>query len=163
MDKEMRRYEERHFIEDVGLIFEQMGHPRMAGRILGWLLICDPPEQSTTELGDILQASKGSISTMTRLLQQMGMIEQVAMPGIRRDHFRLKNGAFTEMIRQSVYEIAALRELAERGLKLTADKDHRLQERLTEARDLYAFLEREYPLLIQRWEKEHRETSKKKK
>ena len=34
--------EEIHFIEDIGLYFEQMGLPRMAGRILGALLISDP-------------------------------------------------------------------------------------------------------------------------
>ncbi len=163
MDKEMRRYEERHFIEDMGLFFEQGGHPRMAGRILGWLLICDPPHQSAAELAEMLQASKGSISTMTHLLLQMGFIERVAMPGNRRDHFRFKSGAWTEMIRQTVYELTAMRELAERGLKLTISKDPQLQERLNEARDLYAFLEHEYPLLIQRWEKERRETPKKKK
>lgn len=31
--------EEKHFMEDIGLFFEQMGLPRMAGRILGVLLI----------------------------------------------------------------------------------------------------------------------------
>ena len=50
--------------------FEQIGYPRMAGPILGWLLICDPPVQSTGELADVLGASKESLSTMTRLLIQ---------------------------------------------------------------------------------------------
>ena len=135
----------------------------MAGRILGWLMISDPPDQSATELAEVLQASKGSISTMTRLLLQMGFIERIAMPGNRRDHFRLKSGAWIEMIRQTVYELTAMRELAERGLKLSTNKDQHLQERLTEARDLYAFLEREYPLLIERWERERREGTKKRK
>ena len=42
----MRYYEEKHFVEDISLYFEQMGLPRMAGRVLGVLLICDPPAQS---------------------------------------------------------------------------------------------------------------------
>jgi DNA-binding transcriptional regulator GbsR (MarR family) len=134
----------------------------MAGRILGWLLISDPPYQSTAELADVLQASKGSLSTMTRLLLQMGFIERVAMPGFRRDYFRLKSGAWIEMIRQTVYELTAMRELAERGLKLTENKDTELQQRLKEARDFYAYLEREYPLLIEQWEKERKEARKKK-
>jgi hypothetical protein len=32
----MRYYEEKHFVEDISLYFEQMGLPRMAGRVLGW-------------------------------------------------------------------------------------------------------------------------------
>ena len=31
-----------HFIEEVSLIFEQIGIPRMAGRVLGCLLISNP-------------------------------------------------------------------------------------------------------------------------
>ena len=34
---------ERQFAEEVGRVFEQFGIARMAGRLLGWLLICDPP------------------------------------------------------------------------------------------------------------------------
>jgi DNA-binding transcriptional regulator GbsR (MarR family) len=63
------------FIEELGMQFElEAAAPRMLGRVLGWLLVCDPPEQSAAELAERLQASKGSISTATRLLLRMGMI-----------------------------------------------------------------------------------------
>ena len=70
-----QQVEEKHFVEEVGLFFEQSGMPRMAGRILGWLLISDPSHQTTSELAEVLLASKGSISTMTRLLIRIGLIE----------------------------------------------------------------------------------------
>ena len=63
--------EETHFIEDIGLYFERLGLPRMAGKILGVLLISDPPAQSITEIGEKLNASKSSISTMSRLLLEV--------------------------------------------------------------------------------------------
>ena len=66
-----------HFVEDVGLLLEQGGILAWPGRIVGWLLICDPPHQSTSQLAQVLGASKASISTMTRLLIQMGLVEQV--------------------------------------------------------------------------------------
>jgi DNA-binding transcriptional regulator GbsR (MarR family) len=47
----------------------------MAGRILGWLLISDSPHQSSEQLVNGLEASKGSISSMTRLLIQINLIE----------------------------------------------------------------------------------------
>ena len=160
MEREQRRFEEKHFIEDVGLLFEEGGHPRMAGRILGCLLISDPPYLSTTELAELLQASKGSLSTMTRFLLQMGLIERVGLPGQRRDYFRIKSGAWTQLVRQTVYELSALRQLAERGLELMKGQDSELKQRLQEARDLFSYLEREYPLLIERWEKGHKKASK---
>jgi len=160
MEKEHWRFEEKHFIEDFGLLFEESGHPRMAGRVLGCLLISDQPYLSTVELADILQASKGSLSTMTRFLLQMGLIERVGLPGRRRDYFQIKSGAWTQLVRHAVYELSALRKLAERGLELMEGQDSEIKKRLQEARDLFSYLEQEYPLLIERWEKEHKKATK---
>jgi DNA-binding transcriptional regulator GbsR (MarR family) len=77
-----------------------MGLPRMAGRVLGELLICDPPAQSLTDLCDILQASKSSVSTTTRLLTEMGLIERVALPVPRQVYFQFKSGGWLVFIRQ---------------------------------------------------------------
>jgi DNA-binding transcriptional regulator GbsR (MarR family) len=163
MEKEQRWFQEKHFIEDVGLLLEQSGLPRMAGRILGLLLICNPPHQSPSELAETLHASKGSISTMTRLLIEMGLIERIAVPERRRDYFRIKPGAWSQIIMFEVSEVATGRQLAERGLALVENQPPELQERLKEAHDLYVFLEREYPLLIERWEKEREKNAGKKK
>jgi DNA-binding transcriptional regulator GbsR (MarR family) len=153
-DRDVRRLEERHFTEDFGLYFEQMGYPRMAGRILGWLLICNPPIQSAGELAEVLQASKGSLSTMTRLLIQVGLIERVGLPGQRRDYFRIKPGAWPQLIKGQMQSMIGLHQMVERGLVMLQDRDPALQERLREAHDLYAFLERELPALLKRWEQE---------
>lgn len=160
MEREQWRFEEKHFIEDFGLLFEESGHPRMAGRILGCLLISDQPYLSATDLAEILQASKGSLSTMTRFLLQMGLIERVGLPGKRRDYFQIKPGAWTQLVRHAVYELSALRKMTERGLELMQGQDTEIKQRLQEARDLFAYLEREYPLLIERWEKEHKKITK---
>ena len=48
------------FVEEFGRLLEEEGAPRIAGRILGWLLICEPPYQSFNDLVGVLGASKGS-------------------------------------------------------------------------------------------------------
>ncbi len=154
MDEDRRRLEERHFVEDVGLFFEEMGFPRMAGRILGWLLICEPPEQSAGQLAEALQASKGSLSTMTRLLIQVGLVERVGLPGERRDYFRIKPGAWPQLIRTQMQVMTGLHQVVERGLAIMERESPARKERLLEAHDLYAFLERELPELFRRWESE---------
>ena len=148
------KFEEKNFIEEVGLLFEMVGLPRMAGRILGWLLICDPPHQSNSELTEALQASKGSISTMTRLLMQIGLIEKMSLPGERRDYFRIKPNAWSQITKQRISQTKAFRELAEKGLTLLNNAAPQKQQRLVEMYDIHAFWERELPLLDQRWEKE---------
>ncbi len=154
MDDEQRQFEEKRFIEDVGLVFEQSGLPRMAGRIFGWLLISDPPHQSTGELAEALLASKGSISTMTRLLIRVSLIERFSLPGVRRDYFRIRLGASHQLLKDSLAQTTAFRQLMERGLELTEGKAPLTRQGLEEMRDMYAFFEREFPALMERWEQE---------
>jgi len=149
-----QQVKEKGFVEEVGLFFEQSGLSRMAGRILGWLLLSNPPHQSTDELAEALMASKGSISTMTRLLIQIGLIERISLPGVRHDYFRIRPGAWEHLLKQSVEQITILRQLAERGLELVEGKTPLTRQGLEEMRDMYAFFEREYPALLERWEQE---------
>lgn len=157
MDEEQRQFEVKRFIEEVGLMFELAGLPRMAGRILGWLLISNPPHQSTGELAEVLQASKGSISTMTRLLIQAGLVERTSLPGDRRDYFCIKLGAWSALIKQRVAQITAIRQLAEHGLQLLEGEDPQRRQRLQEMHDFHAFFERQFPMMIERWEQEHQQ------
>ena len=160
MEKDGSWSEKKHFVEDAGLLFEQSGMPRMAGRIVGWLLICNPPHQSLLEMAEILEASNASISTMTRLLVQMGLVERVGLPGHRRDHYRLKPGAFDSVMQQHLQEVTAGLQLMERGLTLIGNQPAELKHRLKEAHELYAFFDREYPLLLERWEKERKKLAR---
>jgi len=143
---------EQHFVEQVALLMEGDGLPRMAGRIYGWLLICDPPHQSATDLARVLQASKGSISTMTALLIRAGLVERFARPGDRRDYYRLRSGGMATLMREGMGRITAIRRAAEDGLKLVARQPAELRERLSDFYDVMAFFEREYPALLDRWE-----------
>jgi DNA-binding transcriptional regulator GbsR (MarR family) len=138
----------KQFIEDMGIHFEEMGLPRMAGRIFGCLLVCEPQHQSSEQLANIVAASKGSISTMTRLLIQSGVVERMGLPGKRDTYYRIKPGSWSELMRARISHVTRLRELADRGLTLLADRDPKLRQRLQELRDFYAFLEQEMPALL---------------
>ena len=151
--------EEKHFIEDIGLFFEQLGMPRMAGRILGALLISEPPAQSIIDLAQRLNTSKSSISIMARLLVENGLIERVASPMPRQDYYRFKPGGWVLYMRQWLGSMAALHEIAERGLGLMDGKTPELKERLQEAHDMFSLIEEEFPAILETFEKTRHETS----
>jgi len=155
MNEEPREMEERRFVEDVGLFFEEDGLPRMAGRVLGWLLICDPPYQSLGDLAEALMASKGSISTMTRLLVRVGLIERTSIPGMRHDSFRIR-ASTDEMVKQSIARFAAMHQLSERGLKLVEDKNPQIREYLERIHDMSSFLEEHIPSMVEQWERDRK-------
>lgn len=155
MDHEIRhQIEEKHFIEDIGLFFEQMGMPRMAGRMLGFLLIAEPEAQSVTDITHALKASKSSISVMARLLVDNGLIERVASPVPRRDYYRFKPGGWILYMRQWMGLMAELHAITERGLALTDGKPEALRERLQEAHDLFSLMEEQMPALLEKLEQE---------
>jgi len=151
--KSSQPFEETHFIEDIGLFFEKLGMPRMAGRILGVLLISDPPAQSITDIGQKLRASKSSVSIMARLLAENGLIERVASSVPRRDYYRFKPGGWILYMQQWLGLMAALHQITERGLGLLADKPAELRQRLQEAHDLFSTVEQKFPTLLRSFEK----------
>jgi len=152
----MHYFEEKHFVEDISLYFEQMGLPRTAGRVLGVLLVSDPPAQSLTDLCARLDASKSSVSTTTRLLVEMGLIERAPSPVPRQVYFQFKPGAWLVFVRQHLRLWASLHQLAERGLDLLQDQEPALRGRLQEAHDMFSLIEEELPGLLQRVEARHK-------
>ena len=156
MSEAERWFERKHFVEDTSLVLEESGIPRMAGRILGWLLICDPPYQSIDDLAGMLQASKGSISTMTRYLIQLGLVERIGIPGKRRDYYRTRDDSWISLFRQQLTMMSSLRQLMDRGLALLSAEGSAATERVREVHDLCAYFEKEIPALLDRWERERK-------
>jgi len=146
----------QRYIEDVALFLEEQGLPRIAGRIVGLLLTCDPPHRSAGQLAQELGASKGSISTMTRLLVESGTLERTSLPGGRTTYFALRPDSLERKLERRLAATVAFRPLAERGLKLLAGQPRERTARLRLVRAMYAFMEQEMSLMLARW-REQRE------
>jgi hypothetical protein len=135
------------FIEELGMQFElEGGAPRMVGRVLGWLLVCEPPEQSAAELAERLQASKSSISTATRLLLRMGLIERVRVRGERFDRFIAQPEAWDDYLWRED-QFREPRRVLGMGLEALADEPPTRRARLQELDSIYAWWEQRMPKL----------------
>jgi hypothetical protein len=146
------RISAQRFVEEIGLVFDSMHLPRMAGRVLGAILLGPVDGPTASELAATLQASKGSISNMTQLLIHYRFVERTVRAGDRRDRFVIKSGAWARMMLWRLELLQRLQELAGDGLELLGPDGN--PEPLQEVRDMYAFLEREMPKLFDRWEVE---------
>lgn len=147
MDEERLKY-----VEEFGVFFEQLGGSRMLGRVLGALMVSDPPEMSAEELAEVLRASRGSISTATRTLVGMQMVQRLTRSGERRDYFKVKPDAWWETTRQRAAQIREFRALAERGLDLVGPADPEVRMSLEEMRDFYEFWEEHIYEVLRAWE-----------
>jgi DNA-binding transcriptional regulator GbsR (MarR family) len=143
---------ELQFVEDVALYFERSaGMPRMTGRILGWLMICDPPEQSAGAMVTALGASKASVSTSTRMLLQAGLIELVAKPGHRRDFFRMSDEGIEHSIRKQMDTIPPFLALLQRGEALLAHESPERRHRVENAIHLYEWMDSDLRRLFEQY------------
>ncbi len=139
------------FIEEMGQVLTNFGMPNMAGRILAALLVATPPEQSAAELADTLQASRGSISTMTRLLEAPGLIQRVRKPGDRKVYYRNTPDAWYQAMLSEAASMRTVRALAERGAELMADEPDEARRGIEDTLEFLGFWEREMDAVLKRW------------
>ncbi|HEU4421676.1 MAG TPA: MarR family transcriptional regulator [Pilimelia sp.] len=150
---------ERRFAEEVGMALASLGMTPAYGKLLGWLLICDPPSQSLAQLSDALGLSKGSVSTGVRVLERIGLVRRVPSPGSRGHVYEAMPDALIEIGSRAGEEYAAMRALMERGLALLDDEHSPRARRLRTSRDFYAFIEREVPKLLEQFKNDYRHRS----
>ena len=142
------------YAEEMGLYFEWRGIGRSAGKILGWLLICDPPEQSMDDICDGLGLAKSTVSPALRFLIGSRMIEKISLPGIRRDYYRMTPNFWITVMHASMEEFTRMLTIAEKGLALLEDEPPARRAQMEQMRDFYAFIMREMPALMERWQEE---------
>jgi DNA-binding transcriptional ArsR family regulator len=127
------------FVEHFGVVGYDMGLPRTMTRLLGWLVICNPPHQSAQQLQAALKLSAGSVSTGLGELARAGLVERVSFPGDRHVYCRIKPDGWQQLLAARVRVLVEIRDLADRALTAGGgEADHRLLE----LRDFYALFER---------------------
>jgi hypothetical protein len=144
---------DRRFAEEAAAVLGGLGMPPAYAKVLGWLLVCDPPAQTATQIAQALELSKGSVSTGIRYLDRVGLARRVAVPGRRGTFWEMAPDAFLNAALAESYGVA--RRLMDDGLAAIGGPDSPRAQRLRVTRDFYAFIEREVPLLVERFRKEN--------
>lgn len=120
---------------------------RTAGRILGWLMICEPAHRSSAQLVDDLHLSAGSVSTQTTVLERIGFLERVTFPGDRVAYYRLPEGVWVELMRTEQQRIAEMRELAAAASAVLPEER---PDRVEDLGRVAHFFSEEWPTLMER-------------
>lgn len=128
------------WVERVAAVFDQhFGLPPITGRILGWLLICDPAEQSAAEIAAAIGASRASLTTSMRLLTAGEFVRRRHRPGGRTTYFRIDDDAWERVIRQRIIGMASLREITEDAMALIGQDSERAS-RVRAAHEFFGWL-----------------------
>ncbi len=122
--------------------------PPIAGRIAGYLYVCDPAAQGIDELASALQASRSAVVGSVKVLELTGLVKRTRTAGERADRVRLVFDE-TRGFDPTRYREAA--ELAEAGLALVADGPSDQRRILEETASLNAYLADRLPQLLEEW------------
>jgi len=119
------------WVEQVAMYLARDGVPPIAGRILGWLMVCDPPEQSAAQISTAVGASRASLTMNLRLLTGMGFLTWRTRPGDRTMYYRMADDAWQAVVRRQIAGIASFLDITGRGLDLLgpeADEAARIRQ-----------------------------------
>ena len=123
------------------------GAPRAVMRVLGWMVVCQPWEQTAADIQAELGLSAGSVSTAVRMLGELGLLEGVTRPGDRRTYHRLREHGWERVLERRFRALGQMRDLAASAIDAAGgDPD----ERLLEVRDTYALMEEGLASLLRR-------------
>ena len=148
--------EEITFADHTGRFFaRRYGMAPMVGRLLGYLAVCDPREQSIAELAEALLASRSAIAGAVKTLENLRLIRRSRAAGERLDRVRI-DMASPQATGFDLAEYREQGELARGGLRMLADAPPERRAILLEWAAFADFLVERLPLLEQEW-KERRE------
>jgi DNA-binding MarR family transcriptional regulator len=125
--------------------------PPMVGRLIGYLAVCEPPEQSIGELAEALLASRSAITGAVKVLETVHVVRRSRAAGERMDRVRLDMST-PQSLGMDITEYEEMRELAREGLEVVQDAPVRRRALLLEMAAFAEFLIEQIPRLRQDWE-----------
>ena len=139
------------FADHAGRLYaRRYGMAPMVGRLLGYLAICDPREQSIAELADALLASRSAITGAITTLEHLGLIRRSRAAGERMDRIWIDMSS-THATGFDVTEYKEQGDLAREGLALLADAPPQRRAVLLEWAAFADFLVARLPEMEKDW------------
>jgi DNA-binding transcriptional regulator GbsR (MarR family) len=97
---------------------DHYGLPPITGRILGWLMISEPAEQSAGEIADAIGASRASLTTNMRFLIASGLVHRLTRSGGRTSYYRIDDDMWDAVIRRRISSLMSFSQITLDGMNL---------------------------------------------
>src|SRR5690606_22312622 len=144
---------QKEIIERVGVFHEKKGMQPVVGRIIGLLLVAEPAEATFDEIQNVLQVSKSAVSNALTFLQGREIADYTTKPGDRKRYFKLKVKDWRKDLKKDFDELLKIDALISDVIDLKKDKSSQFCCYLSEMKDFLAFMRKELPLMIEKFER----------
>lgn len=143
---------------------ERYGFPPVTGRLIGYLSVCEPMEQSINDIAEALLTSRSAIDNAVKMLESQKLIHRSRPAGTRADLISF-NPLGWENTGFEPSEYTQLAALAREGLELIKNASPERRQALEFTASLNEFLAERLPQIYEEWNAYYRksQTPKKKK
>lgn len=139
------------FCDHVGRFYaERYGFPPVAGRLMGYLYVCEPAQQSINEIADTLLTSRSAINNAVKMLETQKLVSRSRPAGTRADLIVL-NPLGWENLGFDPSEYRDMATLGREGLALLADAPAQRREAIEVVISLNEFMAERLPRLYEEW------------
>jgi DNA-binding transcriptional regulator GbsR (MarR family) len=140
------------FADHMGRFYaRRYGFPPMFGRLIGYLSVCDPPDQSIGELAEALLASRSAIAGAVKGLEVFHVVRRSRAAGERMDRVRLDMSS-PQALGLDISEYEEMREMAREGLEVLQDAPVERRAVLLEMSAFMDFVIEQIARMQQEWE-----------
>jgi len=128
------------------------GYPPVTGRVMGYLSVCEPMQQSINDIAETLLTSRSAINNALKMLETQKLIVRTRPAGTRADLVSL-NTIGQDNTGFDPSEYLEMADLAREGLELLKDASPERRQALEAAASLGDFLAKRLPQLYEEWNK----------
>jgi DNA-binding transcriptional regulator GbsR (MarR family) len=139
-------------LERIGVFFEQQGHQPAVSRIMGLLLLSEPPQLSFEEIQQQLKISKSAVSTALNLLITMELVDYVTHSGERKRYFKIRTDAWQRTMNAHLKNILELKQLLTEVRQQRTNTDDTIVQHLDEVIDFHDFFYAELQHILVKWQ-----------
>jgi DNA-binding transcriptional regulator GbsR (MarR family) len=129
---------------------QRYGYPPVTGRVIGYLSVCEPMQQTINDIAETLLTSRSAINNALKMLEAQKLVVRTRPAGSRADFV-----CFGTLSQQSIgfdpSEYQETADMAREGLELLKDASPERRQALEATASLGDFLVERVPQLYDEW------------
>ena len=138
------------FIERFAVMLNQAGIPRTPARVFVALFASDAGRLTAAELAEQLRISPAAVSGAVRYLIQVDLVLRERETGSRRDHYRVPDNIWMDMVSQRDQVFGRWAAALQDGVEILG-ADTPAGQRAQLSVTFFEFMQKEVPELRERW------------
>jgi DNA-binding transcriptional regulator GbsR (MarR family) len=148
-----KEQQQNEHVEEIGIVLEKLGFPPMPARIVGYLLIAEPPFKTFDEIVQYTQASKSAISNALKYLEACKLVNYKTFGGDRKRYFKIDLENWSKLVENDMVNLRKFRTLLDHIVENRSDEYKDYNQAIQDISLFYQVVEDSLPELIEKWKK----------